>query len=340
VTRFVSSAASYTGGTTVERGTLVVQQGTQIRVADNAILSPTGTGPVRIRAAGTLAGGGGVGGTVTVDSGGVVAPGEPGGAVATLSTGSLQLAAGSVVRLEVNTVTTASDRIDVRGDLQLGASLELSSLTEPATEIAGGTRLTLLTYTGSRTGTFAGLAEAAIVRLGDQDFHLRYADSINLGTAEDPVVVNAVTLEALVEPTAYDLWAQTSNLPADQRGPRDDPDRDGLPNVVEFYLRTTPTVANGLPLRASLSGDFVVVAFDRHPAAAGAVSSAVVEYGTPLGTWIPINLAEGAPDPGSGIQIMIVDAGSGSQQYQSVNIRLPLALAPTGNFFARLVIVP
>jgi hypothetical protein len=46
----------------------------------------------------------------------------------------------------------------------------------------------------------------------------------------------------------FDTWIASQQLPADQTGPNDDPDRDGIPNVVEFAMALDPKAADARPV--------------------------------------------------------------------------------------------
>jgi autotransporter-associated beta strand protein len=98
----LAGANDYAGLTQISAGTLR---------AANAGGSATGSGPVQVGSGGTLAGPGSLAGLVTVQSGGVLAPGT---SVGTLTVGGLTLNAGAVLDFEFNT-TPANDRIMVSG---------------------------------------------------------------------------------------------------------------------------------------------------------------------------------------------------------------------------------
>src|SRR5690606_10219584 len=85
----LTGANTYTGGTTVHAGILVVA---------NTTGSATGTGTVRVKNGGTLAGNGFITGAVTVEDGGVLAPGTSPG---TLTVGELILDSGSILEFEL-----------------------------------------------------------------------------------------------------------------------------------------------------------------------------------------------------------------------------------------------
>ncbi|MGQ0622837.1 MAG: beta strand repeat-containing protein [Panacagrimonas sp.] len=98
----LSGASTYTGDTLVTAGTLVVT---------NASSNATGSGTVLVRDGATLAGNGGTG-AVSVDNGGVVAPGTSPGELKV--NGDLNVVAGSKFVFEVG---TASDLLTVSGTL-------------------------------------------------------------------------------------------------------------------------------------------------------------------------------------------------------------------------------
>ncbi len=125
----LSGSNSYTGTTTVNAGTLELH---------GSITS----GTTSVKSGGSLAGNSTTG-AVTVNSGGALVPGVNG--IGTMTTGALTLAAGSTVAFQLG---TASDRINVLGDLALGGTLALLDTGSATT----GT-FTLFTCTGTRSGT-------------------------------------------------------------------------------------------------------------------------------------------------------------------------------------------
>jgi fibronectin-binding autotransporter adhesin len=150
---------SYTGGTLVNGGTLL---------ANNASGSATGTGTVVVAADATLGGTGAVSGAVTVESGGKLAPGV---AIESLGTGPLSLTAGSIFAAEIHSSgIAASDVVDVTGNVTLAGSLTLTDIAGAPAGIPAGVKLTLINYTGTLAGTFAGLPEEASVSAGANTF--------------------------------------------------------------------------------------------------------------------------------------------------------------------------
>lgn len=101
----LTGANTYTGETAVSQGTLMV---------NNSSGSGTGTGNVTVKAGATLAGSGTVGGTVTLEDEGVLAPGD---AIGTLTLGgNLVLNDGGTINYEITDAVTA-DKVVVGGNL-------------------------------------------------------------------------------------------------------------------------------------------------------------------------------------------------------------------------------
>src|SRR5439155_1602757 len=109
----LSAANTYSGGTTISAGKLVV---------NNVSGSGTGTGAVAVNSGGTLGGGGSISGAVTVASGGHVAPGNSIGNITvsalTLDSGShLDIELGAPVSGDQVNVTTPSTGLTLNGGL-------------------------------------------------------------------------------------------------------------------------------------------------------------------------------------------------------------------------------
>lgn len=171
---------TYAGNTTVTAGTLLVN-GTvnNVSVASGATLG--GSGQV---------------GDLTV-TGGTLAPGNSAGV---LETGNLSLDASATFAYEFG--LTASDRVEVDGDLSLGgATLFLSDLATGT--ISLGDSLTLFGYTGTWDGsTFDGLANESEFSGAGFNWEIVY-DSLTAGSLNGGSGSSFVTLTAVVpEPSA------------------------------------------------------------------------------------------------------------------------------------------
>jgi fibronectin-binding autotransporter adhesin len=170
---------SYSGGTTIAAGTLVV---------DGALQGSPASGPALTIASGaTLAGIGSVAGAIA--SSGVVSPGDSVGATSTLSVGSITLGSGS---LQIDLSSTAAyDVLAASGSVNLtGASLDLSAIDS---NINDNDPFTIVTGS-SVTGTFNG---GSTVTVGSRQFSITYnPTSVVLtalpGTVPAPTLVSTV----------------------------------------------------------------------------------------------------------------------------------------------------
>jgi autotransporter-associated beta strand protein len=188
----LSGPHSYSGSTSIHSGVLLVA---------NASGSATGTGSVAVAAAGTLSGGGQVGGDVVVSPGGRLAPGA---GVGTLAVGGDLVLNGSVLKYELG---SSSDLVTVAGDLVLNGALEVTA----AAGFGPGT-YRLISYGGQLTAQsflIAGAPEG-------YDYTLRTSSpgAVELVVQLPPVAPAAPDslAAAAADPSAIDLtWADRSD---------------------------------------------------------------------------------------------------------------------------------
>ena len=175
-TETLTAANTFTGGTTLSAGMLYV---------NNASGSGTGTGAV-IVSGGTLAGTGGISGSLTVSSGGTFDPGV--GGPSSFASGSFSIASGGTFNVDINSSTAGSgyDQLNVTGAVDLtGSSLHLNGTRTSN----GGDTIVLINNDGADavTGTFNGLAEGALVSLNGVNYNISYHG----GTGNDVVLTDA-----------------------------------------------------------------------------------------------------------------------------------------------------
>jgi fibronectin-binding autotransporter adhesin len=233
VVTLTGTNSTYTGATLVNAGTLVV---------DGTLTAS----PVTVASGATLGGTGTLGGSLAGN--GVVSPGMA--LVGTLGTGAATLGATGTLGIQIDSGATTSDRLAVTGSLNLGAaSLALTDLG--AATLPAGTKLVIATYTGTLSGAFANAPDGSNLILGPNTFHVDYDDNV-LGE-------NAITLTTPTG-TPYDAWATLNGLTAGNNGRLDDPDNDGLENMIEFGL-------DGSPLSSASDGKVRAATVDVDPGA-------------------------------------------------------------------------
>ena len=171
---------SYSGGTSVERGGLIV--------GDTDHSDASVSGMIKVSNGAFLAGSGMLGG-IHIAADGILAPGN---SIGTLKTsGDLVMEAGSLYHAEINPDGT-SDLVQASGSATInGARVYVDKASG---SYVPGSRYTILTADGGVSGTFADLSQ-------NMPF-------INLGLIYDP---KAVYLDVLRNSVAFDDIAETAN---------------------------------------------------------------------------------------------------------------------------------
>ena len=290
-------------GANTYTGTTTVNGGTLL-VMNNAG-SGTGTGAVTVNA--TLGGTGTITGSVSIAAGGTVAPGAAG--IGTLTTGSATLAGTYVCELSGAT----ADRVNVTGDLNVTGGIlnfvTLSALTASEYLIA--------TYTGTFSGAPAvtGLPAGYTLEVDPTNKQIK-----------------------LIGSGGYNAWAILKGLTAANNGLAQDPDNDGVTNLMEFYLDGNPLAGNPAVLpSAALDATYLTLTFKRRDDAEIDVASQVVQFGTNLGTWAssPIGAAT-TPADANGVIVTVSENGADPDD---VVIKIPRTHAVAGKLFGRLQII-
>jgi len=113
--------------------------------------------------------------------------------------------------------------------------------------------------------------------------------------------------------------------------PADDPDSDGVSNLLEYVLNGIPNNPNSsiLPVPSFNATHFVFTFTQREESAA--TTTQTFEYGTNLGTWTSVNIT--SP---TGPEVAFGPSASGAR---SVTISIPKSAAPTGVIFGRLKVL-
>jgi autotransporter-associated beta strand protein len=198
-----------------------------------------------------------------------------------------------------------TDRLAVTGDLDLSGLLTLPAAAPPT---AG--RYVLATSSGTLTAdelTLAGVPAA-------------FEATLDLATPGEMAVV-------LTPRWTFADW-QADRFPdpgVASAGPTEDPDFDGLANLLEYMLDGSPSAPDHarLPV-ANLIGDEVVFTFVRRESTSRH-STQTFEYSTDLSIWTPLPLL--APH---------AELGPVANDLQTVTVRLSRPTQPSGRLVGRL----
>lgn len=144
-------------------------------------------------------------------------------------------------------------------------------------------------------------------------------------------MLNGLQIIEMGEPaTTYVQWAADpahALTPGGNDGPFDDPDGDGLPNLVEFALGSLPKmVSTGATPSVSHQGEVIVFEYYRSDQSRPPATTQIVQYSTDLQYWESV-----AIQATSNREVMITDNGSFD--------RVRVAIANLGNnLFVRLAV--
>ncbi len=135
--------------------------------------------------------------------------------------------------------------------------------------------------------------------------------------------------------SAYSTWATSNGLTVSNNGPTQDPDFDGVPNVLEFVLGGNPLASSTqvLPKLAVTPTTFVYT-FKRSDASEAEVALHF-EWGTTLATWpntSVVSAANSGPDA-KGVTIGVVENGAAPDD---ITVTVPRTNAVNGKIFGRL----
>lgn len=204
-TQILSGSNSYTGTTNVNNGLLVVE-------------GTTGTGNVTVAPGATVSGYGTISGDTTVN--GNITPGGPDFETITVKDLTLGTTAKAVCQIDKTGTDLTNDQVYLTNGVTYGGTLEVIA-TGSALEAGDSFRLfDAWTYSGTFT----------TYNLPALETGLGWDTS---GLATDGTLRVVVT-------GGYDSWAIDKNLTAANNGKSQDPDHDGVTNLVEYALGGDP----------------------------------------------------------------------------------------------------
>jgi autotransporter-associated beta strand protein len=278
-TQILLGPCTHTGNTTVSAGRLVIGSSwaAPITVSGGATLAGTAVSSSSITA------------TSTGSGGANLAPGNPTGV---FTAASANLSGGGNLRITIDDDATAPcSQLRIAGNLNItGTDLHVSGTPTAAVYV-------IATY-GSLTGTFASTA------VPDQ-YRLVYGyDSGNGQPSLALVRENA---------DAYPAWAASYGLTGAAAEPTADPDRDGVPNVLEFHFDGHPLNGDAPGITATAVPGALRIQYLRRDDAESLQTILESTDDPGSGPWIPIQpgtggitsgISENGPGPDS-IQVTI-----------------------------------
>jgi hypothetical protein len=249
-------------------------------------------------------------------------------------------ASGNVVTLQLNSAAATTATLDYVNDNFWNFGESTSSLLYGANTIPALTFADVAIEPASLTQTISFGALPAKT-FGDTSFALTATASSGLTLKAGTTTITAsqagnasysaatpVAQLLTVNALSYASWATdpAQGLTAGVNdGPLDDPDHDGVANLIEFTLGGAPMVSSQsvMPKLALLGGNWVFE-YDRNDASIAPATIQVVEYGSDLAGWTPVTI----PTTSGGV-VTITDGGSSDH----VRVTLPSSGSQT---FVRL----
>ena len=310
-----STASTFTGPVSVDAGTLRVDGGI-----------PASTSTVTVLAGGSLGGAGPVLRPVTLEGGKI----SPGNGIGQLSgIGALTMGANSGMDFGIADWTgnpgTGYDTVSAESlSVTADPSAPVVIVVTPhslANFTDGARDFTLVSTTGGITGFTPGAFSVD-------------ASALSGASGVWSVKVSGTNLVlSYALGSAYDAWASAKGLAGTDAGRAADPDKDGIPNGIEFVIGGEPNPANpgsdssALLPTATTDGTYLRFTFRRSDDSA--FLNPEVRYGTDLSTtWIPAVAGEDG---------VIINETNGPSGIDLVEVLIPRALAAPGSkLFARL----
>ncbi len=302
------------------------------------------------------------GGMMVLNAGGPGTTTAWNGSITTSGTTALGLITNNATTLTVNASIAGTGTLNLVQSSGAAANLILAG---DISRFTGTLLLSSSTTKNTNTATFsiANSATSATLHLNWESPLFRYDlaennvtfASLILGadTVLDAGIYTAGALNALTgdigifsgtgaitvipsEPSGYDTWASGFPFtPGVNDGPNDDPDGDGIGNLLEYALGGVPVGAGAgdtsiLPDQ-SLTATDLVLTFHRSDSSETDVTLKV-QWSGDMDTWTDFATI----GPASSLPEVVVTEDSPAAGLDTVVVTIPRGLAPGGKLFARL----
>lgn len=224
--------------------------------------------------------------------------------------------------------------VTVRANARLGFALASSPASQPARTIGGtlafdpNSIVDLSATTPPAPGTYVLANASAISGL---------PGSVSLPTLiAGNLFVQGASLRLTITATGYQAWTMGYNLGA-QAGSNDDPDRDGIPNAIEFSMGTDPTVRTSSGIQTQKDGTSFTFIFARADESE-VWTTLTAQWSTDLSTWndVPIGAASTGPDA-KGITVSVIENGAAPDM---IAVTIPNSNGVGGRLWVRLRVTP
>jgi len=296
---------TYSGATMVSAGTLVVNG------------SLAGGGTLSVAAGAMIGGTGTIGGPVTVQASATLSPGIGIGWIGRLTVNNSATLAGTTA-MEVKKTDGTCDQVYGITTLTYDGTLAVTNL---AGTLAAGDSFKLFDA-GTYVGNFASISPA----------------TPGIGIEWDMSYLPVDGTLRVIASNSYASWAITKGLTPANNGPTQDPDGDGISNMLEYYLNGNP-LANDRSIlpTATVDGEYLTVSFKRFDAAEAEVTRQVIQFGGALDSWSSSVIGPvSTPADASGVIVTVVENGADPDD---VTVKIPLSKTVDGKLFSRLQIV-
>jgi len=136
---------------------------------------------------------------------------------------------------------------------------------------------------------------------------------------------------------SYAAWAGTKGLGTANNGLTQDPDSDGISNLMEFYFDGNPLAGDPSILPTSIQeGGYLILSFKRRDDAELGLKQAV-QFSATMNVWTTSTIgAASSPADGNGVIVTVSENGASPDD---VTVKIPLTHAVAGKLFVRLQLV-
>jgi hypothetical protein len=181
--------------------------------------------------------------------------------------GNLELAGAVELGMEIGGLTPGTEHDVITQSGGPNGTLKVAFIDRFECEVLSTDRFTLLTSDRPLSGSFTNVASGARLSTtdGSGSFLVEYGPG-----ATNPNHVVLRDFQPVIVPETFAQWASRHALPVGQSGPLDDPNADGLPNIVAYATGLSLVgPAQPSPFQIRETGAGVIVSFLSPKAASG-----------------------------------------------------------------------